>query len=89
MKAILAMCVISCLLVVGYAIDLGNVVSCGTRTTELSSCIARRPSAITDNSFCTDCANSLVGYYQECNRDDVDSLLEGENQYLYRSINYS
>ena len=65
----------------GYAVDLGNVVSCGTRFTELTSCIARRPSATTDNSFCTDCANSLVGYYQECTtRDDVDSLLEGENQ---------
>ena len=80
MKAVLAICVISCLLVVGYTVDLGNV-SCGTRTTELTSCIARRTSAVADNSFCTDCANSLVGYYQECtNRDDVDSLLEGENQ---------
>ena len=81
MKAVLAICVISCLLVVGYAIDFDNIAACATRAGELGSCIARRPSAVTDNSFCADCANSLVGYYQDCTgRDDVDSLLEGENQ---------
>ncbi len=77
MKTAVAICVISCLLVVGYAIDF----DCVTRLREVGSCITRFPSASTDNSFCTDCANSLVGYYQECtNRDDIDALLEGENQ---------
>jgi hypothetical protein len=83
MKTALTICVISCLLVVGYAIDLGNIASCTTRQGEVGTCITRLelPSASTDNSFCTDCANSLVGYYQECtNRDDIDSLLEGERQ---------
>jgi hypothetical protein len=82
MKTALAICVISCLLVVGSAIDLGNIASCATRATgELGTCITRFSGARTDNSFCTDCASSLVGYYQECtNRDDIDSLLEGEIQ---------
>ena len=81
MKAVLAICVISCLLVVGYAIDIGNTASCVTRAGELGSCIARRLSAIIDDNFCADCANSLVGYYRDCTgRDDVDSLLEGESQ---------
>ena len=65
----------------GYAIDLGNIASCATRAGNLASCITRFPSAITDNSFCTDCANSLIGYYQDCTgRNDIDSLLRGENQ---------
>ena len=81
MKAILAICVISCLLVLGYAFDIGKFASCATRAGELGSCIARLPTASTDNSFCADCANSLVGYYQNCtDRDDVDSLLEGESE---------
>ena len=86
MKAILAICVISCLLVLGYAFDIGKIASCTTRVGKLSSCIARLEllTASTDNSFCADCANSLVGYYQDCtDRDDIDSLLEGESEPIW------
>jgi hypothetical protein len=72
MKTALAICVISYLLVVGYAFDLGNIASCAAR---VSSCTARLLSASTDNSFCTDCAISLVG---DCAGSDaiVDALME-------------
>ena len=75
MKTLFAISVISCLLVVGYTIDL----SCIPQT-DLTSCISRLSNARSDTSFCIDCATSLVEYYQDCtNRDDIDTLLEGEN----------
>ena len=80
MKTVLAICVISCLLTVGYAINIGNIASCVTGV-ENVACVARLPNAITNNSFCADCANCLIGYYRRCTgRNDIDSLLEGENQ---------
>ena len=76
MKIFLAISVISCLLVVAYAIDLSCTV---TRVGEVTPCITRLPNARTDNTFCTDCANALVGYYQDCtSRSDIDALVEGE-----------
>ena len=77
MKAFLAVSLISCLLIVAYAIDF----SCVTRLREVTPCITRLPSAASgaDNNFCAECANSLVGYYQECTgRNDIDALLEGK-----------
>ena len=76
MKTVFAISVISCLLVVGYSIDL----TCITRGTDLAPCISRLFDARSDDSFCIDCATGLVEYYQDCtNRDDIDTLLEGEN----------
>ena len=85
MKAVLAIAVISCLLVVAYAQSL----SCITRVGELASCLGRLPNARSDSTFCSDCANSLVSYYQECtNRNDIDSLLEG-GLYVYIKLKLS
>ena len=83
MKTVLAICVISCLLTVGYAIDIGNFLSCGAHAASVGVCLTRFRSPLTgaDSSFCTNCANSLIGYFQDCTgRDDVDSLMKGENQ---------
>ena len=81
MKVVIAIGVISYLLAVA-AIDL----SCITRAGQVGSCIARSElqSVSTDNTFCTDCANSLVDYYRDCtNRNDIDALLEGEPVHTY------
>ncbi len=69
MKTALAICVISYLLVVGYAFDFA---AC---TVRVASCIAKLPNASTDNSFCTDCANSLIGGCAGTD-DIIDALLE-------------
>ena len=80
MKAILAVGVISYLLVVAYTIDI----SCLTRAGQLGSCIARSE-LLSDNTFCSDCADSLVEYYHDCtNRNDIDALLEGEPFHMSR-----
>ena len=60
MKTVLAIAVITCLFVVGLAQNQ----QCRNRATEVSNCISRL--ATGGDSFCSDCGNSLVSYYQDC-----------------------
>ena len=59
MKIVLAIAVFTCLFVMGLA-------QCASRESELYSCISILSLSDTLNTFCRNCGNSLVGYFQDC-----------------------
>lgn len=69
MRTVLAIAVITCLFVVGLAQNQ----QCNDRADELSSCISRLATAGDSDTFCSDCGNSLVSFYQDCGRN-VDTV---------------
>ena len=74
MKTVLAIAVITCLFVVGLAQNQ----QCQDRANDLSNCISSLATGGGD-SFCSDCGNRLVSYYQDClGGNGVDTVWNSE-----------
>ena len=81
MKTVLAIVVVSCFLAVASA------QSCAERAIQLSFCISRVATAATDaTSFCQECGNTLISYYQACtNGVGVSTVKAGKQKKKVRT----
>ena len=74
MRTILAIVVISCFFVVA-----SSQFDCLNRASQLASCLSRVGQSTDTESFCNDCGNSLIRYYNDClNGAGVDGIKQGK-----------
>ena len=70
MKTVLVIAVITCPFVMGLA----QTQNCVTQASNLTSCLSMVASD--GSTFCNQCANQLISYYQQCtNGVGVDAVL--------------
>ena len=74
MRTILAIVVISCFFVVA-----SSQFDCLNRASQLASCLNRVGQSTDTESFCNDCGNSLIRYYNDClNGVGVDGIKQSK-----------
>ena len=86
MKAVLAVVVISCLLVMASSQDVGQ---CSRRALDLANCLS---AGTTGATYCNDCASQLRSYYNDCltgtaRTSAINALNSGESKMILEGQN--